>query len=176
MGSHQASSNVLFTRSKKLGVSRLAARSPRCSRLVIIFYPSAVYYILLNKINYSLVAWHDEYTGCCYRIWRTVSSVSVFDKNGSSQYKLRLTKTFLESTILRLAMVEWDWRLRTAASTGLFFISGWFAMWTMVWWYWLWLTPNLCTRALWQPQYCPTVLSAETSLERMREWAKEMRI
>jgi hypothetical protein len=25
------------------------------------------------------------------------------------------------------------------------------AMWTMVWWYWLRLTPNLSTRALWQP-------------------------
>jgi hypothetical protein len=28
---------------------------------------------------------------------------------------------------------------------------GWFAVWTMAWWYWLRLTPNLSTRALWQP-------------------------
>jgi hypothetical protein len=48
-------------------------------------------------------------------------------------------------------MMGWDGRLRTAASTGLLFISWWFTMWTMVWWYWLRPTPNLSTRALWQP-------------------------
>jgi hypothetical protein len=84
------------------------------------------------------------------------------------------------SNIGRLVMVWWNWRLRTAASTGLLFISGWFAMWTMVWWYWLRLTPNVSTRALWQPsvlsgspvsgeisgshQYCLAGLSAEKSL------------
>jgi hypothetical protein len=104
-------------------------------------------------------------------------------------------------------MMGWDWRLRTAASTGLLFILGWFAMWTMVWWYRLRLTPNLSTRALWKPevlsdgpvrrhlwqlpvlaggpvsrdisgssQYCPVVLPSETSLERVGEWAMEMRI
>jgi hypothetical protein len=51
----------------------------------------------------------------------------------------------------RLAMMGWDWRLRTAPSTGLLFISGWFAMWNMVWWYWQMLTPNLSNRALWEP-------------------------
>jgi hypothetical protein len=80
----------------------------------------------------------------------------------------------------RLVMMWWNWRLRTAASTGLLFISWWFAMWTMVWWYWLRLTPNVSTRALWQPsvlsgspvsgeisgshQYCLAGLSAEKSL------------
>jgi hypothetical protein len=72
-------------------------------------------------------------------------------------------------------MMGWDWRLRTAASTGLLFILGWFAMWTMVWWYRLRLTSNLSTRALWKPevlssgpvsssQYWLASLSAETSL------------
>jgi hypothetical protein len=37
----------------------------------------------------------------------------------------------------RSVMMGWNWRLRTAASTGLLFIRGWFAMWIMVWWYWL---------------------------------------
>jgi hypothetical protein len=50
----------------------------------------------------------------------------------------------------RLAMMGWDWRLRTAAPTGLLFIPGWFAMWTVVR-YWLRLTTNLSTTALWQP-------------------------
>jgi hypothetical protein len=64
----------------------------------------------------------------------------------------------------KLAMMGWDWRLRTAASTGLLFILGWFAMWTMVW-YWLRLTPNLSTRALWQPPVLSgDSRSAETSL------------
>jgi hypothetical protein len=45
----------------------------------------------------------------------------------------------------------WVWCLRTVVSTGLLFISGWFAIWTTAWWYWLRLTPNLSTRALWQP-------------------------
>jgi hypothetical protein len=48
-------------------------------------------------------------------------------------------------------MTGLDWRLRTAASTGLLFIPGWCAMCTMVWWYRLGLTPNLSTRELWQP-------------------------
>jgi hypothetical protein len=47
------------------------------------------------------------------------------------------------------------------------------AMWIMECWYRLGLTPNSSTRALWQP---PAVLSAEISLERVGEWAKEMRI
>jgi hypothetical protein len=29
------------------------------------------------------------------------------------------------------------------------------AMWTMVWWYWLGLTPNSSTRVLWQPPVLP---------------------
>jgi hypothetical protein len=45
----------------------------------------------------------------------------------------------------------WDWCLRTVASMCLLFIPGWFVIWTMVWWYWLRLTPNLSTTALWQP-------------------------
>jgi hypothetical protein len=48
-------------------------------------------------------------------------------------------------------MMEWDWHLRTAASTGLLFISGWFAMWTVVWWYRRRLSLYMSTRALWQP-------------------------
>jgi hypothetical protein len=51
----------------------------------------------------------------------------------------------------RLAMMGWDWHLRTVASVGLLFIPGWFAMWTMVWWYWLRVTHNLSSRVLWQP-------------------------
>jgi hypothetical protein len=47
-------------------------------------------------------------------------------------------------------LADWLWRLRTAAFTGLLFIPGWSAMWTMVWRYRLGLTPNLSTRALWQ--------------------------
>jgi hypothetical protein len=47
-------------------------------------------------------------------------------------------------------MMEWDWRLRTAASTGLSFIPGWL-MRAMVWWCRLGLTSNLATRVLWQP-------------------------
>jgi hypothetical protein len=42
-------------------------------------------------------------------------------------------------------------RLRTAASKSLFSIPRWFAIWIMVWWYRLGLTPNSSTRALWQP-------------------------
>jgi hypothetical protein len=49
----------------------------------------------------------------------------------------------------------WDWRLRTAASTGLFFIPRVIAMWTMVWWYRLGITPNSSTRVLWQPPVLP---------------------
>jgi hypothetical protein len=48
-------------------------------------------------------------------------------------------------------MMGWDWRFRTAASTGLLLITGWFTMWTMVWWHWQTLTPSLSTTALWQP-------------------------
>jgi hypothetical protein len=50
----------------------------------------------------------------------------------------------------RLAMMRRDWRLRTAASTGLLFIPGDCDV-DHGWWYWLGLTPNLSTRALWQP-------------------------
>jgi hypothetical protein len=61
-------------------------------------------------------------------------------------------RDFCESTTMyRLVMVGWDWRLRTATSTGLLFIPGWSAMRATVWWCWLRLTPNLSTRALWQP-------------------------
>jgi hypothetical protein len=48
-------------------------------------------------------------------------------------------------------MMGWEWRLRTAVSTGLLFIPGRFAMCTVVRWYWLRLTPNLSTTVLWQP-------------------------
>jgi hypothetical protein len=71
-------------------------------------------------------------------------------------------------------MMGWDWRLRTAESTGLLFIPVWFAIWTMVWWHWLWLTPNSPTRTLWQPEVLLAILSAETSLERLGERAKEV--
>jgi hypothetical protein len=45
----------------------------------------------------------------------------------------------------------WDWRLRTAASTGLFFVPAW--LWCGPWYEGirLALTPNLSTRTLWQP-------------------------
>jgi hypothetical protein len=49
----------------------------------------------------------------------------------------------------------WDWHLRTAASMDLLFFPRCFAMWTIVWWYWLRLSPNLSTRALWQPPVLP---------------------
>jgi hypothetical protein len=52
----------------------------------------------------------------------------------------------------RLVMMGWDWRLRTAACTGLLFISGWLRC--GPWYdgiYRLGLTHNLPTRALWQP-------------------------
>jgi hypothetical protein len=39
------------------------------------------------------------------------------------------------------------------------------ALWTMVWWYRLGLTPNLPTGALWQTLILLAVLSAETPLE-----------
>jgi hypothetical protein len=55
----------------------------------------------------------------------------------------------LDAVWCSLVVMGWDWRHRTAASTGLLFIPGWYAMWTMVWWYWRGLTPNLSTRALW---------------------------
>jgi hypothetical protein len=47
-------------------------------------------------------------------------------------------------------------------------------MWTMVWWYWLGPTPNLSTRALWQPP----VLSGGPGIWDIYdgEWAKEMKI
>jgi hypothetical protein len=83
-----------------------------------------------------------------------------------------------------LVMIGWDWRLRTVACTSLMFIPGWYAMWTMVWWSWLRLSPNLSTRALWQPpvlsggpvsrdisgshQYRPVFLPSKTTLERVR--------
>jgi hypothetical protein len=52
----------------------------------------------------------------------------------------------LATTLGRLVMMDWDWRLRTAASTGLLFM-----MWTMIGWYWLRLIPNVSIRALWKP-------------------------
>jgi hypothetical protein len=66
-----------------------------------------------------------------------------------------------------LVMMGRDWRLRTAASTGLLFIPRWFAMWTMMWrlwWYWLRLTPNLSTGALCQPPVLSGVLPTKTNL------------
>jgi hypothetical protein len=51
----------------------------------------------------------------------------------------------------RLVVMGRNWRLSSAASMDLLFISRWYEMWTMVWWYWLGLTPNLSIRALWQP-------------------------
>jgi hypothetical protein len=63
-----------------------------------------------------------------------------------------------------LAMMRRDWRLRTVASTGLLFIPGWFAMWTMdddIDWGQL---PTCLPERSGSPQYCPVVLSAETSL------------
>jgi hypothetical protein len=47
--------------------------------------------------------------------------------------------------------VGWDWRLRTAAITGLLFTPGW--MWALEpWWRWcrLGITPYSSTRALWK--------------------------
>jgi hypothetical protein len=72
--------------------------------------------------------------------------------------------------------VGWDWRLRTAASTGLLFIPGW--LWCGPWYDGIdWgLTPNLLPERSGSHQYCLAVLSAETSLKRLREWTKEMRI
>jgi hypothetical protein len=73
-------------------------------------------------------------------------------------------------------MMGWDWRLRTAASTGLLFIPGWLQCRP---WYdginWSWLLTCLPEHSD-SHQYCLAVLSAEISLEQVGEWTKEMRI
>jgi hypothetical protein len=51
----------------------------------------------------------------------------------------------------RLARVQQDWCLKTAASYGPFVHIRVICDVDHGWWYWLWLTPNLSTRALWQP-------------------------
>jgi hypothetical protein len=78
--------------------------------------------------------------------------------------------------LTRLVMMGWDWRLRTAACTGLLFIPARvIVMWTMVWWYRLGVTPNMSTRALWQP---PVVSGGPVSRDisggsrRMGEWMR----
>jgi hypothetical protein len=45
-------------------------------------------------------------------------------------------------------MIGRGWRCRTAAFTGLLFIPGWLAMWTMVWWYWHANSQLICQSAL----------------------------
>jgi hypothetical protein len=53
--------------------------------------------------------------------------------------------------MLWLIMIGWDWRLRTAASNQPIAHPRLTAMWNIVWWYRLGLTPNSSTRVLWQP-------------------------
>jgi hypothetical protein len=81
-------------------------------------------------------------------VWRQLpkySLVSITFFAGIGRHNAR-TQT---SRLGRLSMAGRDWRLRTAASTSLHpqvirdVDHGW--------WYWLGLTPNLSTRALWQP-------------------------
>jgi hypothetical protein len=88
-------------------------------------------------------------------------------------------------------MMGRDWRLRTAASYGPFVHPRVICDVDHGWWYQLGLSPNLSTRALWQPPVLAGFLSAETSLvatstvwfPAIRDtsgasgrWAKEMRI
>jgi hypothetical protein len=63
----------------------------------------------------------------------------------------------------RLAMMGRDWRLRTATYRGLFFHPRVIFDVDHGWWYWLGLTPNLSTIALWPP-VLDGFLSAETFL------------
>jgi hypothetical protein len=73
-------------------------------------------------------------------------------------------------------VIEWDWRLRTAAVTGLLFIPGW--LWCGPWYDgidWGWLLNCLPERSGSHP-YCLAALSAEISLERVGVWATVMRI
>jgi hypothetical protein len=75
-----------------------------------------------------------------------------------------------------LVIMGWDWRLRTAASTGLLFIPRWLRCGP---WYdvidWGQLLTCLPERSS-SHQYCLAALSTETSLKQVGEWAKEMRI
>jgi hypothetical protein len=66
----------------------------------------------------------------------------------------RTTIIFLNNTKTH-DTVDWlRWGETDITSCGLYrpIARPWVTvMWTMVWWYWLGLTPNLSTRALWQP-------------------------
>jgi hypothetical protein len=81
--------------------------------------------------------------------------------------------TLIDWLIDWLIMVGWDWRLRTAATTGLLFIPGWTSAWEPCWRWWWWcrlgITPDWTTRALWQSYQ-------QRHLERIGGMDDEMRI
>jgi hypothetical protein len=77
-------------------------------------------------------------------------------------------------------VVDWLWWVETDVSElrphGPIVHPRLLAMWTVVWWYRLGLTPNLSTRALWQP---PVLSGGPVSRDisgASTKWTKEMRI
>jgi hypothetical protein len=168
------------------------ARNANCSfqRLAALIENASYYFVLR-----CLIA--DAGTGLCcgeYSHWFRWSSIDTYIsfRNKASWWKDTISFRYILSyfpvciiihKILQfkkpcsIGIVDWLWYDKTDVSElrphGTIAHPRLIAMWTMVWWY------RLLTRLSERSgshQYCLAVLSAETSLERVGEWAKEMRI